>query len=141
MKKTIIPFIIMIALLACKNDKLKDEKIQGDKAILISNDLFTTSPNDPLIISNATLENDSLKISFNAPGCDSKSWIIELVGSEDLLKSNPPQRSIRLSLKNNEACQSALGRTITFDLKPARISEGEIILNLQGWQSPLTYVY
>ncbi|HLP73156.1 MAG TPA: hypothetical protein VK155_09655 [Bacteroidales bacterium] len=141
MKKAIILFIIMITLFACKNDKQKDEKITGDKVILISNELFTTSPNDPLIISNATLENDSLKISFGASGCDSKSWIIELIGSEDILKSNPPQRSIRLSLKNNEACQAALGRTITFDLKPARISEGEIILNLQGWQSPITYIY
>lgn len=141
MKKAITPIIIIIALFSCESDKLKDEIITCEKDILISNELYTTSPNDPFIISDVKLENDCLKISFGASGCDSQSWIIELIGSEDILKSNPPQRSIRLSLKNNESCQAAFGRTITFDLKPARANESEIILNLQGWGAPLNYKY
>lgn len=141
MKKAITPIIIIIALFSCESDKLKDEKTTCEKDILISNELYTTSPNDPFIISDVKLENDCLKISFGASGCDSQSWIIDLIGSEDILKSNPPQRSIRLSLKNNEACQAAFGKTITFDLKHARANESEIILNLQGWGAPLNYKY
>ena len=139
MKKAIIPIIFLAAVISCENDK--SEKITCDSLILINNDLYANSPNDPLMISNATLENDCLKISFGASGCDSQSWIIELIGSEEIIKTNPPQRSIRLSLRNNEDCLAALGRTMTFDLKPAQISQGEIILNLQCWETPLRYKY
>jgi hypothetical protein len=120
---------------------VKDDKLTCDNIILIDNDKFTDYPSDPLIISDVILDGDCLQISFGASGCDSQSWIIELVGAEDVLYSDPPQRSIRLSLKNNEECLAAFGRTKTFDLKPSRVSGGEIILNLAGWNNPIRYKY
>ena len=131
-------FSVLCLSLSCK----KDEKTpSSEKSIIISNDAFDTYPNDPLIISAVSISGDYLQIGFYSSGCDGKSWIIELVGSADILYSDPPQRQIRLSLKNNEICQAVFGKTMTFNLKPSRISSGEIILNLTGWNSPIRYKY
>jgi hypothetical protein len=131
-------FSVLCLSLSCK----KDEKTPStDKSIIIGTDAFNTYPNDPLTISDVSISGDYLQIGFSSSGCDGKSWIIELVGSSDILYSDPPQRQIRLSLKNNEACQAAFGKTMTFNLKPSRINSGEIILNLAGWNSPIKYKY
>ena len=131
-------FSVLCLSLSCK----KDEKtLLADKSIIIGNDAFNNYSNGPLIISDASISGDSLQIKFSSSGCDGKSWIIELVGSADILYSDPPQRQIRLSLKNNEDCLAAFGKTMTFNLKPSRISSGEIILNLAGWSSPIKYKY
>jgi hypothetical protein len=124
--------------LSCK----KDEKtLSADKSIIIGNDAFINYPNSPLIISDVSISGDYLQIGFYSSGCDSKSWIIELVGSADILYSDPPQRQIRLSLNNNQLCQALFAKTMTFNLKTSRISSGEIILNLAGWDSPIKYKY
>jgi hypothetical protein len=131
-------FSVLCLSLSCK----KDEKTPlTENSIIIGNDQFDTYPNDRLIISDVSISGDYLQIVFGSSGCDGKSWIIELVGSADILYSDPPQRQIRLSLKNNEDCLAAFGKTMTFNLKPARINSDEIILNLSGWDSPIRYKY
>jgi hypothetical protein len=140
MKKLIISAIFLILLFSCKKDKIIDNHLTNGKDILISNSLYADSPNDYLLISNAVIENDSLKISFSASCCSGKNWVIGLVGSADILYSDPPQRLIRLSLENTEACLAVCGRTAVFNLEPAQIQGGVIILDLQGWGS-LKYNY
>jgi len=131
-------FSILCLSLSCK----KDEKTPSiENSIIIGNDAFNTYPNDHLIISDVSISGDNLQIGFGSSGCDGKSWIIELVGSSDISYSDPPQRQIRLSLKKTEDCDAVFSKTMTFDLKPSRISSGEIILNLTGWNSPITYKY
>jgi hypothetical protein len=136
----LIPLIItsVFGLLKCSKD---DSNNGSDNQILIGNDIFQSYPNDPLIITEATITGDYLKISFGASGCDGTNWRVNLVGSPGVLFSLPPQREIRLSLKNNEICSAALGKTILFDLKPARTTGNQIVLNLAGWDKPLLYNY
>ena len=117
-----------------------DNHLTNGKDILISNSLYANSSKDPLLISNAVIENDSLKISFGASCCSGNNWVISLVGSADILYSDPPQRLIRLSLENTEDCLAVCGRTVVFNLEPAQIQGGVIILDLQGWGS-LKYNY
>ena len=131
-------FSILCLSLSCK----KDEKTPSiENSIIIGNDAFNTYPNDNLIISDVSISGDNLQIGFYSSACDGKSWIIELVGSADLLYSDPPQRQIRLSLNNKQLCQAVFAKTMTFNLKPSRINSGEIILNLAGWNSPIRYKY
>ena len=123
---------------SCKKvDKIPSTVTQ----VIIDDNAFNTYPNDPLIISEAMIRGDSLQIEFGASCCDGKNWITKLVGSMEVLYSDPPQRSIRLSLKNNELCMAACGKTVIFDLKPFQVSGGEIILNLNGWSGQLLYKY
>jgi hypothetical protein len=137
MKKIVIFIIFFLLFFSCS----KDDNLICGKVILIDNEKFVDYPSDPLIISDVLLENDCLQISFGASGCDGQNWVMELVGAADIFYSNPPQRPVRLSLKNNEVCQAAFGKTVSFDLKPSRVSGGEIILNLAGWNSPIRYKY
>jgi len=113
----------------------------SDRKLIISTDLYKNAPSDPLFISDAEIIGDSLKITIGASGCDGNDWVLSLVGSNEILYSQPPQRHIRLSLKNNELCTAVCGKTIAFDIKPSKISGGQIILRLDGWQGTLSYNY
>ena len=141
MKKAIISIIILIPFFSCASDKLKDENLTCDKDILISNELYSNSPDDPLIITDVKLENDCLQITFGSSCCTSENWIVDLVGAADVLYSEPPQRLIRLSLKNYELCQAVCGKTLIFKIKPTQVYGGEIILNLDRWGTPIRYRY
>jgi hypothetical protein len=138
--KTVIFFAITFIafLIGCKEDETLPTA--GNK-ILIGNTIFKNYPNDPLIISAATINGDSLQITFGASCCDGKNWTVQLVGSGDVMLSNPPQLLIRLSLKNYEICTAVCSKTLKFDLKPARVNGNQIILDLDGWDQPLIYNY
>lgn len=138
-KSTIFFTIALMGLIiACEDDKTKPTT---EDQILIGNAIFKNYPDDPLIISAATIIGDSLQISFGASCCDGKSWQVNLVGDSEVLYSLPPQRSIRLSLKNDELCTAVCGRTLKYDLSPCRVNGNQITLNLVGWDKPLIYNY
>jgi hypothetical protein len=140
MKRSAIPLFIILMLFSssCNKNELVNST---DRKLIISNDFFKNAPSDPLLISEAKIVGDSLEIKFGASCCDGNNWEISLVGSADIHYSVPPQRQIRLSLKNNELCTAACGKTIAFDIKPSRVNGGQIILRLEGWQETLFYKY
>jgi hypothetical protein len=139
LKTAIFPAIAFITLLiACK----KDEALPAsENKILLGNTIFKTYPDDPLIISAASITGDSLQITFSASCCDGKSWTMQLIGSGDVMLSYPPQLSIRLSLKNPEICKALCSKTLKFDITPTRVTGDQIILNLAGWDQSLLYKY
>jgi hypothetical protein len=139
--KKIVFLSSLILLIICFSCVKNEFAINSDRKIIISNELYKNAPNDPLIITEAEIIGDSLEISFGASCCDGNSWEIKLVGSEDILYSDPPQRYVRLSLKNNELCTAVCGKSMIFDIKPSRIDGGEIVLRLEGWEEPLAYKY
>jgi hypothetical protein len=135
--------LLLFVLLIIGSDSCKkvDKIPSTEKQVIIDDNAFNTYPNDPLMISEAKIIGDSLQITFGASCCSGNSWIIKLVVSQEVLYSDPPQRSIRLSLKNDELCMAVCGKTVIFDLKPFQVSGGEIILNLNGWSGQLLYKY
>jgi hypothetical protein len=140
MKKITILLLLILVHFSSSCDKNEfDTSVDGK--LIISNDLFNNAPKDPVTISEAKLVGDSLELKFGASCCDGKNWEISLVGSSGILYSEPPQRQIRLSLKNNELCTAVCGKTMKFDIKPSRIDGGQIILRLEGWQETLSYKY
>ena len=96
-----LSIIFIASLVACKDDETLPT---SENKILIGNTIFKNYPDDPLIISAATINGDSLQITFGASCCDGTNWTVKLIGSDEVLYSSPPQRSIRLSLKNYEIC-------------------------------------
>jgi|WetSurMetagenome_2_1015567.scaffolds.fasta_scaffold288687_1 hypothetical protein len=139
MKKIAFLLLILVHFSSSCDKNEVDAIAEGE--LIISNDLFKNAPKDPITISGAKIVGDSLEIKFGASCCDGNNWEISLVGSSDILYSLPPQRQIRLSLKNNEECTAVCGKTIAFDIKPSRIDGGQIILRLEGWQETLSYKY
>ena len=142
MNKNHTVLLLLVLLISGSDSCKKVDKISStEKQVIIDDNAFNTYPNDPLMISEAKITDDSLQITFGASCCSGNSWIIKLVVSQEVLYSDPPQRSIRLSLKNDELCMAVCGKTVIFDLKLFQVSGGEIILNLKGWGGQLLYKY
>ncbi len=142
MKKNHTVLLLLVLLIIGSDSCKKVDKIPStEKQVIIDDKAFNTYPNDPSFISDAKITGDSLQIKFGASCCSGNSWIIKLVGSREVVYSDPPRRLIRLSLKNDEICMMACVKTVIFDLKPFRVSGGKIILNLNGWSGQLLYNY
>jgi len=141
MKSTLILlFSFVLVSVSCKKDG--DNLASGSK-LLIGKEYFNDYPKDPNMISNAEISGDTLTITLSASCCSTAKWITNLVGSETILYSDPPQREIRLSFKNeNPVCDMLCGKTVQFDITPTKLENTNTIkLNLTGWGSQLIYNY
>jgi len=68
----------------------------------------------------------------------------ELVGSEFIMKSLPPKRSIKLILKKEGDCRELKEIELVFDISEFTYKKengSEIILLLRGFDTPLPYIY
>ena len=103
---------------------------------------YENAQSDFYTITGVSFDEDCLMVSFSASGCSGETWELELIDSEAVLESLPPQRNLKLVLTNSEACLAVFEQTKTFDLRNLRL-EGvdEIILNVEGLPEPLSYNY
>jgi len=69
----------------------------------------------------------------------------EFIGSRAVSKSLPPQRSVQLLHDNgDDQCEAIVKQTIEIDITEMahrQTSGSEIILNLEGYDEPLKFVY
>jgi hypothetical protein len=129
-------------LFSCNNTKevLDIEPINIKKAQLGD----VTQESDPLTINSAVLEGHVLTLEVEySGGCQDHSY--ELYGSEAVMKSMPPKRSIKLVHNSNgDNCRELITETIKFniqDLAAGESSGSEIILLLEGTKESISYVY
>jgi hypothetical protein len=136
----IVVLAFYLIIVSCKKDY---DNLASGSRLLIGKEYFNEYPDDPIIISNAEIGGDILSITFSASCCSNENWVTNLAGSETVLYSDPPQRQIRLSFKNeNPTCDMLCGKTVQFDLTPTKLDNTNTIkLNLSGWTSQLTYNY
>jgi hypothetical protein len=126
--------LIMIGILitfgSC--DKIQDTDLSTDcdRKVLISSQEFLNAPADPLSIVSVELTGDYLKIQFASSGCDGSNWEVKLIDSGAVMYSDPPQRNIRLSLKNPEMCEAYIGKSCTFDISDLQLPGNKVLLNL-----------
>jgi len=92
---------------------------------------------------SAEVNGDCLNISISASGCSGETWVLELIDSEGVMESLPPQRNLKLILTNSEACLAVFTKTQSFDLTQLRVEEdeNEVILNIEGFPESITYSY
>lgn len=135
-----LALVLIAGIAGCSKDNRSENPSCG-KAVLISGDLYNTTPRN-YTISDASISGDCLEIRFAASGCSGQTWVTELVDKNEIAKTNPPMRLIRLALTNNEMCAAVFTRTVFFDLKPLRLHDSdEILLNLDGLNKELIYRY
>jgi len=71
--------------------------------------------------------------------------VFECIGSHAIAKSLPPQRAVRLMHDNgDDSCESLVRRDIEIDISElayTQTSGSEIILNLDGYDKPLKFVF
>ena len=149
MDKFISCFLLLALFLisACEEDNSDDMNALPqicDRIIQSNEAIFTDITTDAVQITNAVITDDCLELEISASGCDGSTWEVELVDSGAVDESSPPQRDLKLSLINVEECDAVITLSFTFDLRNLRIPDDpvrQVILNLQDWNSPLTYNY
>lgn len=135
----LLTILISFSLTSC--DKDDNNSSNYDKQVLISADEYSTSPNDQLTINTLELNGDNLKINFSASGCSGDTWEVILIDSEVILYSNPPQRNLRLSLKNEELCEAYITKELTFEISELQVDGNEILLNITNSDDQILYIY
>ena len=140
--KLIFPFIALLLLLswACNDD---DDNPAGncDQVVLINEAEFNSAPNDPLSIDTMEIRGNCLHITFRAGGCDGNSWLVELIDSEEIEASVPPQRNLKLSLKNEENCEAMITREISFNIHDLQLDGNQVLLKMDDNIHQVLYEY
>ena len=126
-------------------DDADEPNINGsfcDYDTVINADIYKDLQSAQFEFVNAEIVDDCLIIEIGASGCDGDTWEFKLVDSGAVAESFPEQRFLKLQLVNNELCAAFFQRTISFDLTALRIqNNGEVILNIDGFDRPLNYIY
>lgn len=141
MKRIGILSVIILSLITFQFCNKDDNSINCDKQVVISSDEYDSAPNDQLTINNLELNDDCLKINFSSSGCSGETWQLKLIDSEVVLYSNPPQRNLRLSLKNEELCEAYITKELTFDVKELQVNGNQILLNITNSDDQILYEY
>ena len=104
-----------------------------DQDIIISPDEFENAPNFYLSIIDMKIVDDCLKIKFGSSGCSGNTWVVKLIDSGIIAESIPCQRTLRLSLDNQEACAAAFTKEVSFNIKDLQIKgDNKVLLNISG---------
>jgi len=125
-------------------EKVIVEDLKSEKDIEIKAHFGEFVESDELSINSVIISGNILIINVTySGGCNEHSF--DMVGSQMVAKSLPPIRQIKLIHKNNgDLCKSLVTKTIIVDIREmADIQESgsEIILNLQGYQGRISYVF
>lgn len=133
-------FLFCILFISCEKDN-DNNSLDYEQEVIISAVLYNTAPSDFHTINNVVLTDDYLKINFSSGGCNGESWEIKLIDADVILESYPPQRNLRLSLKNEELCEAYITKEITFDVSKLQVGGNQAILNIRGFGSQILYEY
>ncbi|WP_298309831.1 hypothetical protein [uncultured Aquimarina sp.] len=141
MKNILILLLIAMTILNCSNDNDNVNPNNCDLTTLISASEYTNAPSDQVSINSITIADNCLKINFGASGCDGNTWELVLIDSENVFESNPPQRNLRLSLKNEEACQAFITQELDFDISNLQVEGNQVLLNITNSDQTILYEY
>lgn len=151
-------FVILVIGFSACNDKqklqdgpqLKDANIfvTNNYQIIIDETKFNTVVSDDYTLSNAYIENDSLKIEVQyGGGCGLATF--ELITDGIYMESDPVQLNVKLSFNDEDDCEAYLTKPISFDLKNLaqhyqnnyQMSSGTMIIHLQDFSGELHYSF
>jgi hypothetical protein len=132
-------FVFLLVISACSSDD--NTTSNCDQITIIDSNQYKNSPNDQLTINSLEINDNCLKINFGSSGCSGDTWVLKLIDSEAILESNPPQRNLRLSLKNEEDCEAFITKEITFDINKLQVDGNKVLLNLTNSGDQILYEY
>ena len=57
------------------------------------------------------------------------------------MDSDPPQRPLRLSLKNEELCKAVFVKKLVFNIQELSVEGNSVYLNIEGYKDKILYQY
>ncbi len=141
----IIMALVCVALflnMQCDDDETSLPQTNCASFVAIDGFSYGNSATSPYSINSVSITEDCLLIEVSATGCDGNTWDMQLVDSDVVSESNPPERFVKFFLINTEDCLAVVDRARSFDLTPLQV-EGvnEIIINVDEYSEPITYTY
>jgi len=141
MKKILILTLIGITILSCSKNDDNGNSSNCDFETLISAEQYANTPSDQLTVNRLEIDDNCLKINFSSGGCGGDTWELKLIDSGDILESLPPQRNLRLSLKNEELCEAYITKELTFDISNLQVNGDQVQLNITNSDEIILYEY
>lgn len=141
MKKQLVILVILIScfqLLACVEDV---NLPLADSEVVVDAEAYLAASADELVLNSLEIKGDFLTINFSAGGFDGTSWEVKLIDSGVLMYSNPPQRNLILSLKNEEICGAYITKEMVFDISDLKIKGDKVWLNLPNSDQGILYTF
>ena len=135
---TLVLFSLLLMNMQCDEDDVAILPC-GSEIII---DSATYNEVDSHAIESATINDNCLDINIYDSGCNSDSWVMTLVDSGAIAESMPPQRYLKLSLFNDEACLAVFNKEGSFNLLPLRVEgTNEVLLHVEGLSEPILYTF
>jgi hypothetical protein len=138
LNKSLLILCAFFTLGACQDNEVVVDFFCGD-AVVSDSDLYGATTTSNYSIVSVSVFMDCITLRISSSGCSGESWNASLIDSEEESFSIPPERFLRLRLENEEACLAVFEKEFTFDTKPIQPSgSGTVILNIEGWNEPIT---
>ncbi|SHI42972.1 hypothetical protein SAMN04487911_10244 [Arenibacter nanhaiticus] len=141
MKRILFLTIIVLTNLSCSNNDDHGKQNNCDFEVMISAKHYVNAPSGRLTINSLEIIDHCLQINFSSGGCSGDTWELKLIDSEDILESFPPQRNLRLSLKNEELCEAYITKELTFDISNLQVEGNKVQLNITNSDQSIIYEY
>lgn len=162
MKKFFVASLILfLTINSCKTSKKITEVLppsddtitdQSFRKPVRSRELFATVT-DVIALDTVYISNDTLHLLTNRiSGCDEENF--KLIWSGMMMKSMPPQTSVKLFQQADPACNESHRFLLRYNIKPLRFKEDSlyathadsmttnaIIIRVGGWKSILNYEF
>ena len=136
---TLLCVFSVLVLAACNDDE--DQSMCPEK-VIVDQEEYMNTPSGFASVTDVSISGDCLTINFGASGCNADNWIVKLVADERTTRPVPPQRNAKLTMDSLEFCLAFFTMEVTYDISELRESVGnEVILNLEGWDTPISYTY
>ena len=142
--KHLLSFLTLcIVFVGCSedDDNQRPTSSNCDMSVVLSNAQFQNAPADQVSIDELLIDGDCLKVHFSSSGCDGNSWEVKLIDSEAIAESFPPQRDLRMSLRNIEVCQAVISQEISFDISNLQVDGNQVYLNIANNGERILYEY
>ena len=122
------------------SENVPNNQSNCDKDVIISAYEFENAPDGFVSIIDMKIEDNCLNVKFGASGCSGSSWIAELIDSGSVYYSIaaqfpaiPAQRTLRLSLDNNEDCTAVFTKEVSFNIEDLQVTGiNKVLLNISG---------
>jgi hypothetical protein len=109
---------------------------------IISQSEFDALTDAEFSVIDVSINQDCLSLTIGDSGCDPENWNTNLLTTDAVLESNPVQKNLKIEVVNNELCGAVFEKIKTIDLTPIQNDgDGEIILNIEGWPSSVSYEF
>ena len=111
-------------------------------SVIINDTAFKETSSANYTVLSHSVQGDCLSIEIGGSACNADLWKVELLASEIILESFPPQLSLRFILENEQMCQAYFTKTYSFDVSALRQEGGtEVGLNIEGIEGTIMYSY